>query len=86
MADYIDRDLFAKEVNRLSTNPFNEWETMGILMLLDTIPSADVQPVVRCKECRHRDPEDHKCDSGGLERAGCVFSVSDDYFCAYGEV
>lgn len=44
-----------------------------------------VQPVVRCKDCRHRDPEDHKCDCGGLERAGCVFRVSDDYFCAYGE-
>ena len=46
MAEYIDRGLFAREVNRLSTNPFNEWDTMGILLLLDTIPSADVQPVV----------------------------------------
>jgi len=49
------------------------------------IPTADVRPVVRCKDCRHRDPEDHKCDCGQLERAGCVFSVDDDYFCAYGE-
>lgn len=49
MADYIDRDLFAREVNRLSTNPFNEWDTMGVLLLLDTIPSADVKPVVRGK-------------------------------------
>lgn len=46
MAEYINRDLFAREVNRLSTNPFNEWDTMGILLLLDTIPTADVQPVV----------------------------------------
>lgn len=46
MAEYINRDLFAREVNRLSTTPFNEWDTMGILLLLDTIPSADVQPVV----------------------------------------
>ena len=41
--------------------------------------------IVRCKACRHRDPEDHKCDCGQLERAGCVFPVDDDYFCAYGE-
>lgn len=41
--------------------------------------------VVRCKDCRHRDPEDHKCDCGQLERVGCVFPVDDDYFCAYGE-
>lgn len=41
--------------------------------------------VVRCKDCKHRDPEDHKCDSGALERVGCIFSVADDYFCAWGE-
>ena len=42
--------------------------------------------LVRCKDCRHRDPEDHKCDCGGTERQGCPFKVADDYFCAYGEV
>lgn len=41
--------------------------------------------VVRCKDCKHRDPEDHKCDSGALERAGCIFPVRDDYFCSCGE-
>ena len=48
-------------------------------------PTADAVQVVRCKDCRHRDPEDHKCDSGGMERQGCPFKVADDYFCAYGE-
>lgn len=52
---------------------------------LESIPAADVAPVVRCKDCKHRDPEDHKCDSGRLERAGCIFAVDDDYFCADGE-
>jgi hypothetical protein len=28
----------------------------------------DVKPVVLCKACRHRDPEDHKCDCGQQER------------------
>lgn len=41
--------------------------------------------VIRCKECKHRDPEDKMCDSGGPERSGCVFPVADDYFCAYAE-
>lgn len=49
------------------------------------IPAADVRPVVLCRDCRHRDPEDHKCDCGQFERAGCVFPVDDNYFCAYGE-
>ena len=48
-------------------------------------PAADVRPVVLCKDCRHRDPEDHKCDCGQLERAGCVFPVDDNYWCAHGE-
>jgi hypothetical protein len=38
--------------------------------------------IVRCKDCNHRDPEDHKCDCGHdiqwqLPRA-------DDWFCADG--
>lgn len=40
---------------------------------------------VHCFECKHRDPEDKKCDCGELERAGCIFPVKDDYFCKYGE-
>ena len=39
--------------------------------------------IVRCKYCKHREPEDHKCDCGHdimwqLPRA-------DDWFCADGE-
>lgn len=41
--------------------------------------------IIRCKDCRHRDPEDHKCDNGEDERQGCPFKVADDYFCAYGK-
>ena len=49
------------------------------------LEKADAREVVLCKDCRHRDPEDHKCDCGGTERQGCPFKVADDYFCAYGE-
>ena len=52
---------------------------------IENLPAADVRPVVLCKDCHHRDPEDRKCDSGEMERQGCVFPVDDDYFCAYGE-
>ena len=48
-------------------------------------PTVDAVPVVRCAECRHHDPEDHKCDCGAMERQGCPFPVDDDYFCKYGE-
>lgn len=52
---------------------------------IENAPTVDAVPVVRCKDCKHRDPEDHKCDSGALERAGCIFPVQDDYFCSFGE-
>lgn len=69
-----------------STCPRYDGECRGHLSWLcgkiDRMPTHDV---VRCKDCKHRDPEDHKCDSGALERAGCIFPVQDDYFCAWGE-
>ena len=43
------------------------------------------RPKGTCKSCKYRDPEDKKCDCGGLERQGCIFPVSDDYFCKYYE-
>lgn len=52
---------------------------------IEELTAADVRPVVLCRDCKHRDPEDHKCDSGEVERQGCPFEVADDYFCAYGE-
>lgn len=41
--------------------------------------------IVHCKDCVYRDSEDKKCECGALERAGCIFPVADDYFCAYGK-
>lgn len=42
-----------------------------------------VAPVVRCKDCRHRDPEDRRCDHymGG----NTPFARNDNDFCSYGE-
>lgn len=83
MAEYIERETAYKT---LTDYYHHTTETMheALREALNRVPAADVAPVVRCKECRHRDPEDHKCDSGEMERQGCPFPVHDDYFCAYG--
>lgn len=40
--------------------------------------------VIRCKDCKHRDPEDRKCDSGhGIQ---WQLPRPDDWFCADGEL
>lgn len=39
--------------------------------------------VVRCKDCKHRDPEDKICDCGHFIR--WQLPRQDDWFCADGE-
>ena len=52
--------------------------------LVETAESADVQEVVRCKDCIHRDPEDKKCDCS-FQANGGMFPMDDNDFCSYGE-
>ena len=42
-----------------------------------------VRELIRCKDCKNRDPEDHKCDSGHGIRWN--LPRPDDWFCADGE-
>lgn len=81
MAEYIERGATIDRLEKLF-----QLQAATARAIIEAIPAADVFPVVRCKDCRHRDPEDKKCDSGQTERQGCPFPVHDDYFCAYGEV
>ena len=76
LIEYTNIEDSPEEMAALDNILFRFWQ-MGWL-------KSESESVVRCKDCRHRDPEDHKCDSGQLERAGCIFPVDDDYFCAYG--
>ena len=94
MAEYITRDsalAFQCEVEPVMCKSivtgevFSATPDAALVKFFNALPFADVREVVYCKDCRHRDPEDHKCDCGGSERQGCPFPVDDDYFCAYGE-
>lgn len=91
--DYIEREEAIEWVENIMDlikyyHPYAKSRNVSIddvIDKLEQVPAADVEPIVRCKDCKHRDPENKHCDSGGLERAGNIFPVSDDYFCAYGE-
>jgi len=52
-------------------------------LLLEMLPAIDAVPVVRCSECKHRDPENHHCDHPA--GATIYFPRKDDDFCSYGE-
>lgn len=40
------------------------------------------EPVVYCKDCKHRDPKDERCDCGCWHTP---FTTNDNDFCSYGE-
>lgn len=79
----VDKELiYRDDVLQILSRKNAAW--MGYQWVSE-LPAVDAVPVVRCRECVHRDPEDKKCDSGELERAGCIFPVDDDYFCKWGK-
>ena len=51
--------------------------------MLDRMPTIDAVSVVRCRECKHCDPENHHCDHH-MGTAAPLRRKPDD-FCSYGE-
>lgn len=47
------------------------------------IDALEQPEIVRCKDCKHRDPEDHKCDCG--HTILWQLPRDDDWFCADAE-
>lgn len=81
----IDGDALEAEMDQCIFSDRDRFSTGFAKEFIDHAPTINAVLVVFCRECRHRDPEDHKCDCGAMERQGCPFPVDDDYFCKYGE-
>ena len=45
-------------------------------------PAVDAVPVVKCKDCKYRDPENKRCDCGCWH---IPFITNDNDYCSYGE-
>ena len=52
-------------------------------LILREAPTVDAVEVVRCRECKHCDPENHHCDHH-MGTAAPLRRKPDD-FCSYGE-
>lgn len=69
MSDYISRQAAIDALDRIFDNIPMELTT-EILRLrreLRGLPSADVVPVVRCRDCKHWESEDGYCHMQGTE-------------------
>lgn len=60
------------------------WYRPGDGLVIDAnAPTIDAVPVVRCRDCKHCDPENHHCDHPMSTSA--PLSRKPDDFCSYGE-
>ena len=85
MSDYIKREDALEQFDYYDLGEYLTTQIRGMLM---DIPSADVAPVVRCKDCKGS--EVFQNDSSGVMARYCkAFTlkrmVADDDFCSYGE-
>lgn len=87
MDEYIEREAAFEAITDLAgkapTRSAYEavWKSARALK---KIPAADVAPVVRCKDCKHCDPENYHCDHP-MGTAAPLKRKPDD-FCSYGEL
>lgn len=89
---YINKEEFRRElINRQITtqyfNPRERHEIGCIIEMLDKWPIAEVDSIVRCKDCKH-------CDKytkwNNREYLGCswngeIYEVEAERYCSYGE-
>lgn len=83
--DYINRGKAINAVHqRIKQIGYdNDPDVLSIRQAVRDVPATDVVEVVRCKDCKHRDPEDKKCDSGHFIQ--WQLPRDDDWFCADGK-
>lgn len=76
MADYIERGTAIAKLTALEVSKPNA-TIVGAKRLLAEIPTADVAPVVHCKNCKHL--------FGTLCTVCGLLSRKPEDFCSYGE-
>ena len=82
MTEYIEREAAYREI--CSDETMSGYEKAYCSELIRNIPSADVAPVVRCKDCKYYEIHKPKVLEN-CERNGYIIPMKPDDFCFYGE-
>ena len=72
----IDANAFLEKMKRTS-------RYFDVVFDVEEMPTVDAVPVVRCRECKHCDPENYHCDHP-MGTAAPLRRKPED-FCSYGE-
>lgn len=90
MGRLIDADALKRRTQKVATQAWKmniharvETVLNQFIDFINDAPTVDAVPVVRCKDCKHRDPQDGKCDCG--HDILWQQPRSDDWYCADGE-
>ena len=78
-------EIYKKWIPQLLSKE-DEGDRRGVetcITVLEDMQTVDVVPVVRCRECKYCDPENHHCDHY-MGTAAPLRRKPDD-FCSYGE-
>lgn len=78
-------EIYKKWIPQLLSKE-DEGDRRGVetcITVLEDMQTVDAVPVVRCRECKHCDPENHHCDHH-MGTAAPLRRKPDD-FCSYGE-
>lgn len=82
MAKYIDtEDLKVYMQTGLTGNGL--YTPNGIDEFVESLPVADVEPVVRCKDCKHYKTMFCKMDIWHIDIT--IYRADEDDYCSYGE-
>lgn len=89
---YIERDCLIDMIAERNRNTCNgKMSCIQMKRMVESIPAADVAPVVRCKECKHWKPSGSKAGNSFSDMeyiGGCEFTNycrRESDFCSYGE-
>ena len=80
----IDADWLSEVIHDNVPAPYENasWAKENCLAEIDAAPTIDAVPVVRCRECDHKDDENGRPYCLQLEM---YLSKELDFFCKYGE-
>ena len=97
MAELIEKsavlamiDAFAEENRNHGFSGIDIFDIEMMKMRIEQIPAADVAQVVRCKDCKHFNRREHRCESNDVHcdlEGGAEYSIGFDVddFCCFGE-
>lgn len=97
MNEYIDRDALRQAVlESQHNNPHprgmahiaHDCEHAHFLAMIARFPAADVAPVVRCENCKHRGWVQEPCHGKSVDYCkiwDCTLRNLETTFCSYGE-